>query len=99
MAYIEWDWDWKEKREGGKTGTYRSGSTGLQTEEDVRQYVANVHPKLECTGVRIVGEGAPKTTPETIIPVKAIDPAHAMHGSPDETKKAVREFTKGPRQL
>lgn len=98
MAYLEWDWDWKEKKEGGKSGTYRSGSTGLQTEEDVRRYVASVHPKLECTGVRLVGEGTEKTTPQVIVPVKPIDPNHILHGSTAETKAAVREFTKGTRQ-
>ena len=95
MAYLIWDWDWKDKRTG-KNGTYRSGSTGLQSEEDVIKHVnENFHGKLEYLGCRCVGEGAPLVTAAGAAPVKPINPEHVLGGSVAERNAAVRKFVKG----
>ncbi len=93
MAYLEWDWDWKEKATSRK-GTYRAGSTELHSAEHVKAYVDACFPKLEFITARFVGEGSPKITPSGAAAVKPIDPEHAMHGTIAELKADVRKALK-----
>ncbi len=95
MAYLEWDFEWKDKKTG-KTGWYRSGSTGLQSEEDVIKHVSeNFHGKLDFIQCRLVGEGVQKVSAQSMIPVKAIDPEHVLGGTVAERNAEVRKFIKG----
>ncbi len=96
QPYLEWDWDWREKSTG-RTGTYRSGSVGLQTAEDVANHVANCFKKLEFLAARLVGEGRPKTSPDSFTPVNPINPEHVLIGTIAERNEVVREFNRGPR--
>lgn len=86
--YLEWDYDWRDTRTG-KTGTYRAGSTGLQTEEDVKRFVEGSIRNVEYLGCRLVGEGASKQGDI----VKPIAADHVVHDRA-ELKKDVRAFLK-----
>lgn len=87
MSRHIWDWDWSEKANPKKTGTYRSCGDGLATADDMAAHVANVFPKLQFVAARRVEDPQPT-------PVNPINPEHVMHGTMRELRTDVLKSMK-----
>jgi len=88
MSKHTWDWDWQEKANPKKTGTYRTCGDTLATEADMAQHVETIFPKLQFVAARRV-EDDPQAAP-----VNPINPEHIMHGTRRELRHDVLKSLK-----